>query len=138
MHLPKPVGPFHVAFADFELRPSGGEDSVTIHPSDAEANELKLKDVPPMRFFYPTAAEPKWCLMDTQSRRWLPHFNYTWGYFSKVIQPSSYLRRFAIWTLTCAYLNQLIPTIFLQFLIRVFGNVGWLGIASHRSSSDWY
>ncbi|XP_024371813.1 uncharacterized protein [Physcomitrium patens] len=101
MHLPKPTGPHHVSFADFELRQTGGEESVSVLSSDPEKNELKLDDVPSMRFFYPTAEEPKWCLADTQARRWLPHFNYTWGYFSKVIQPSSYLRRFAIWTISC-------------------------------------
>ncbi|KAG0593326.1 hypothetical protein KC19_1G321500 [Ceratodon purpureus] len=102
MHLPKPVGPYHVSFADFELRPSGDDECVSSHPSDVEKDDsLKLEGVPPMRFFYPTAAEPRWRLGETQSRRWLPHFNYTWGYFSKVIQPSSFLRRLAIWTLSC-------------------------------------
>lgn len=64
MHLPKPVGPFHVSFADFELRPGNqGEDSsVTIHPSsdDAEMNAFRSQNVPPMRIFYPTAAQPRY------------------------------------------------------------------------------
>lgn len=122
MHLPKPLGPYHVSFADFELRRRIGEESVAVHPSDPEKNELNLDNVPPMRFFYPTGEDPKWHLSDTQARRWLPHFNYTWGYFSKIILPSSCLRRFAIWVLTCAYAHPSIQM--LQASVRMHRTLG--------------
>lgn len=108
MHLPKPVGPYHVSFADFELRrtPGSAEQSEgDAGVEDVEKSALGAEGAPVMRFFYPTAAEPKWSPPDTQTRRWLPHFNYTWGYFSKIIIPSSFLRRFIIWALSCMYVS---------------------------------
>lgn len=111
MHLPKPVGPYHVSFADFELRrtPGSAEQSEgDAGVEDVEKGALGAEGAPLMRFFYPTAAEPKWSPPDTQTRRWLPHFNYTWGYFSKIIIPSSFLRRFIIWALSCMQVSLII------------------------------
>lgn len=119
MHLPKPVGPYHVSFADFELRrtPGSAEQSEgDAGVEDVEKGALGAEGAPLMRFFYPTAAEPKWSPPDTQTRRWLPHFNYTWGYFSKVIIPSSFLRRFIIWALSCMHVSLSFQKTFVAFL----------------------
>ena len=112
MHLPKPMGPYHVSFADFELRRTPGSAEQSEGDAgveeDVEKGAVGAEGAPLMRFFYPTAAEPKWSPPDTQTRRWLPHFNYTWGFFSKIIIPSSFLRRFIIWALSCMHVSLII------------------------------
>lgn len=116
MHLPKPVGPYHVSFADFELRRTAGsaeQSEGEAGVEDVERSALGAEGAPVMRFFYPTAAEPKWSPLDTQTRRWLPHFNYTWGFFSKIIIPSSFLRRFIICALSCMYVSLSLSNILL-------------------------
>ena len=114
MGLPKPFGPYNVAFADFELRRtteirSGG--NLNRSPSSSREHQKNRPDfvgladahgAPLMRLFYPTShqtgkvSNTDFSLFFQKSRRWIPSLMYTWGYVSKLIPPSSALQRFVI------------------------------------------
>ena len=121
MGLPKPFGPYSVAFADFELRRtteirSGGNlnrspsSSSSSSSSSSREHENRpdfvgLADAhgaPLMRLFYPTSHQNEKVsnrdssLLFHTSRRWIPSLMYTWGYVSKLIRPSSAMQRFFI------------------------------------------
>uniref|UniRef100_A0A0C9RVT7 1-alkyl-2-acetylglycerophosphocholine esterase n=1 Tax=Wollemia nobilis TaxID=56998 RepID=A0A0C9RVT7_9CONI len=81
MGLPKPLGPYHVSMADFQL----------------PANSQGICDTPLLRFYYPTTEKES--RKNTSANRWMPHFAYTWGYASKVIAPTSSFHRFLVWIL---------------------------------------
>lgn len=78
MALPKPLGPHNVSMADLQL----------------SHNSQGIADTPLMRFYYPTPGE-NGSNYDS-SGCWLPHFAYAWGYASKIIAPTSAIRRFLI------------------------------------------
>ncbi|CAK9191998.1 unnamed protein product [Sphagnum troendelagicum] len=128
LDLPKPLGVFHVAFADFELRTYASDSDVKVGAAatrrgavsevrdddDVERKECDEEDeetgagrveiacrTPMVRLFYPTETKPKWSFSHAQTRRWLPELRYTYGFFSKGILPTSRLRRCFLWVIAC-------------------------------------
>jgi hypothetical protein len=129
LDLPKPLGVFDVAFADFELRTCASDSDVKVGAAatrrgavsevhddddddDVERRECDEEDeetgagrveiscrTPMVRFFYPTETKPKWSFSHAQTRRWLPELRYTYGFFSRSIPPTSWLRRCLLWVL---------------------------------------
>jgi len=128
LDLPKPLGVYHVAFADFELRTYASDSDVKVGAAatrrgavsevrdddDVERKECDEEDeetgagrveiscrTPMVRLFYPTETKPKWSFSHAQTRRWLPELRYTYGFFSKGILPTSRLRRCFLWVVAC-------------------------------------
>ncbi|KAH9574960.1 hypothetical protein CY35_01G087500 [Sphagnum magellanicum] len=128
LDLPKPLGVFHVAFADFELRTFASDSDVKVgadatrrgavsevhDDDDVERKACDEEDeetgggrveiscrTPMVRFFYPTETKPKWSFSHAHTRRWLPELRYTYGFFSRSILPTSWLRRCFLWVLAC-------------------------------------
>lgn len=108
MGLPRPLGPFPVAFADFELRRTEGTHggivaaSASSTPQHHSPDFVRLADAqgaPLVRIFYPTSDTSHSSWNFSGSNRWMPSIMYTWGYLSKLIPPSSFMSRFAIWIL---------------------------------------
>lgn len=106
MGLPRPLGPYAVGFADFELRRTEG-----VHGGIATASMLQnnspdfvmladAQGAPLIRIFYPTSHTNRGSTPLSSACRWMPSIMYTWGYISKLIRPSSAMHRLAIWILT--------------------------------------
>ncbi|GJP77634.1 hypothetical protein CLOP_g7993 [Closterium sp. NIES-67] len=95
MVLPKPLGPFHVSYGDFELRGSrdagesesrAGGDHGHVHP-------------PLFRVYYPTdgnAVERS----EVERSAWLPHVAYLYGYLCAIVPPFSLLTSILTWLLS--------------------------------------
>ncbi|CAK9234888.1 unnamed protein product [Sphagnum troendelagicum] len=113
MSLPNPLGPYHVSFADFELRRSeenkGSRSGRAaepeqqqikrngVHPNAANADsKAAAVAAPPMRIFYPTETKTRWSPWDVKERCWIPHYNYMWGYVARAFAPSSVFSRLGI------------------------------------------
>jgi hypothetical protein len=118
MGLPKPLGPFEVSFAEFELRrtsqASGGQGQPQSGRGSGNGSEnangnanseagkvASAEGAPIMRIFYPTASKSGKSLLDRKIRSWVPNVNYMWGFLSRAILPKSQLRRSFVWMLTC-------------------------------------
>lgn len=130
MGLPQPLGPYAVAFADFELRRTEGVHggvstaSVLQHNSPDFVMLADAQGAPLIRIFYPTShAHQNSAPLDSSSR-WMPSIMYTWGYISKLIRPSSAFHRLAIWILTglcpSAYGDLALFLIFLSSQMGIF------------------
>lgn len=123
MSLPKPLGPYHVSFADFELRRSDENKGSRsgraaepeqqqikrngVHPNAANA-DIKAAAAPPMRIFYPTETKTRWSPWDVKERCWIPHYNYMWGYVARAFAPSSVLSRLGISVIACMFDSRLL------------------------------
>lgn len=118
MGLPKPLGPFEVSFAEFELRRTQATGSGQGQPQNGSGSEngsenanseagkvASAEGAPIMRVFYPTASKSGKSLLDTKIRSWVPNVNYMWGFLSRAILPKSQLRRSFVWMLTCKSLG---------------------------------
>ena len=117
MGLPKPLGPFEVSFAEFELRrtqatggqgqpPNGSGSENGSENANSEAGKVaSAEGAPIMRVFYPTASKSGKSVLDTKIRSWVPNVNYMWGFLSRAILPKSQLRRSFVWMLTCKSLG---------------------------------
>jgi hypothetical protein len=120
MSLPKPLGPYHVSFADFELRRSeenkGSRSGRAaepeqqqikrngVHPNAANADsKAAAAAAPPMRIFYPTETKTRWSPWDVKERCWIPHYNYMWGYVARAFAPSSVFSRLGISVIACMF-----------------------------------
>ncbi len=125
MSLPKPLGPYHVSFADFELRRSeenkGSRSGRAaepeqqqikrngVHPNAANADsKAAAAAAPPMRIFYPTETKTRWSPWDVKERCWIPHYNYMWGYVARVFAPSSVFSRLGISVIACMFVSHLL------------------------------
>lgn len=169
LDLPKPLGVFHVAFADFELRTYASDSDVKaggdapsrrgavseVHDDDDDDVERKEREeeedeetcarrveiscrTPMVRLFYPTETKPKWSFSHAQTRRWLPELRYTYGFFSKSILPTSWLRRCFLWVLACEiFILSILARIFLLIDVSFFRHclVGFRVYGSVRASS---
>eukprot|EP00271_Cylindrocystis_brebissonii_P011959 TRINITY_DN29998_c0_g1_i1.p1 TRINITY_DN29998_c0_g1~~TRINITY_DN29998_c0_g1_i1.p1 ORF type:complete len:435 (+),score=65.96 TRINITY_DN29998_c0_g1_i1:22-1305(+) len=87
MGLPLPLGPFHVAFADFELRRSPGE---TVEKVEGEVHP------PLVRFYYPTD-QVLGRTTPTAHRYWLPDIQYAFGYSAKAMPPLTPMSTYRCW-----------------------------------------
>lgn len=124
MGLPKPLGPFKVSFAEFELRrtkaPSGqGQAQNGTGNGSGDANTeagmvASAEGAPIMRIFYPTASKSGTSLVDRKLRSWVPNVNYMWGFLSRAILPKSQLRRAFVWMLTCKSLGYNALSLFIE------------------------
>lgn len=148
LDLPKPLGVYHVAFADFELRTYASDSDVKVGAAatrrgavsevrdddDVERKECDEEDeetgagrveiscrTPMVRLFYPTETKPKWSFSHAQTRRWLPELRYTYGFFSKGILPTSRLRRCFLWVVACEiFILSILARIFLLIDVSFF------------------
>ncbi|MCO5586450.1 hypothetical protein L7F22_040390 [Adiantum nelumboides] len=106
MGLPRPLGPYAVGFADFELRRTEGVHggiataSILQHNSPDFVMLADAQGAPLIRIFYPTSHANRGSTPLSSACRWMPSIMYTWGYISKLIRPSSTMHRLAIWILT--------------------------------------
>lgn len=121
MGLPKPLGPFEVSFAEFELRrtqatsgqgqtQNGSGSGIGNGNANGNANTeagkvASAEGAPIMRIFYPTGSKSGKSLLDRKVRSWVPNVNYMWGFLSRAILPKSQLRRSLVWMLTCKSLG---------------------------------
>jgi hypothetical protein len=111
--LPKPLGPYAVAFADLELRRGKGKmfhEGISGNPNGStQANGVDsagaaaaadVQDAPPMRIFYPTSqTNNNVSSFFNSSSRWVPNVMYAWGYISKVFLATSNTHDLANWVL---------------------------------------
>ncbi len=135
MSLPNPLGPYHVSFADFELRRSeenkGSRSGRVaepeqqqikrngVHPNAANADsKAAAAAAPPMRIFYPTETKTRWSPWDVKERCWIPHYNYMWGYVARAFAPSSVFSRLGISVIACMFDSRLLSlcSLFIIFL----------------------
>ncbi|KAH7296961.1 hypothetical protein KP509_26G046500 [Ceratopteris richardii] len=120
MGLPKPLGPYAVGFADFELRRTEGVHGGIASGSALQNNSpdfVMLADAqgaPLIRIFYPTAHANRSSLPFDSATRWMPSIMYTWGYVSKLIRPASPMHRLAIWILTGIVHSFMWPNVLIQ------------------------
>lgn len=120
MGLPQPLGPYAVAFADFELRRTEGVHggvstaSVLQHNSPDFVMLADAQGAPLIRIFYPTSHAHQNSAPLESSSRWMPSIMYTWGYMSKLIRPSSAFHRLAIWILTGLVHSCMWPGVLIQ------------------------
>lgn len=126
MSLPNPLGPYHVSFADFELRRSeenkGSRSGRAaepeqqqikrngVHPNvaNADSKAAAAAAAPPMRIFYPTETKTRWSPWDVKERCWIPHYNYMWGYVARAFAPSSVFSRLGISVIACMFDSRLL------------------------------
>ncbi|KAI5084595.1 hypothetical protein GOP47_0000764 [Adiantum capillus-veneris] len=120
MGLPRPLGPYAVGFADFELRRTegvhGGIATATLlqHNSPDFVMLADAQGAPLIRIFYPTSRANRGSTPLSSASRWMPSIMYTWGYISKLIRPSSSMHRLAIWILTGIVHSCMWPGVLIQ------------------------
>eukprot|EP00897_Mesotaenium_endlicherianum_P007141 jgi/Mesen1/6455/ME000033S05740 len=114
MGLPKPLGPYHVSFGDYELKRNidlrslseQSDDNVKatsqnsrIEPETGGVEEeTSLPPAPLFRIYYPTAKAPSsWSWGQVTGRRWLPSVHYAYGHLCMLFRPTTWGKRALCW-----------------------------------------